>query len=156
MTPSLADAAKDFHLEEYKRLVGEIQSLRDSQNDFEKYALLAIAAFYAWFLSQPVQVLGHIPLPAYVGWIPAVISLIALSRALIARHGILRISRYLLRIEKTYSSASYDPTTQIPGWETTMWAARRGWRIWVPSAGPAVTWALVAPATVAIALLWKP
>ena len=148
-----AKAAHEFHLEEYKRLVEEIQTIRQSASEFERYAIFAMAAFYAWYFSLSSPAVGHFPLLHYAPWIPVMLSILGVARAYLARRSILSISQYVSKIEDMYSLAALDSSTTLQGWEHLAQTRRTGWRGLIPNGGgPAVSWALILAVTVAIAL----
>ena len=157
MTPEHnAQNAFEFHLEEYKRLVSEIQSKVIGLRDFERFAVLGIAALYAWFFSQSTVTFDREPFVSDVRWIPVAISLLGFFRSYTGRRSIFQISQYLTKIEEVYALPRVHPTTALRGWESGLQSERTGFRMWLPQGGPLVTWLFIVPTTILIAVFWKP
>jgi len=142
--------ARDFHFEEYRRLIQEIQNRLEALSEFEKYAIVGMAALYSWFLSK--LAMPPEPLLRYALWLPVVISALGLLRSYTMRRRIYAISRYVVEIEKVYALKSIRPAAALCGWETIMQPGREGWRFFLPTSDPSITWAVLLPLTATIAL----
>jgi hypothetical protein len=142
--------ARDFHFEEYRRLIQEIQNRLAALGEFEKYAIVGMAAVYSWVLSRLAAPTA--PLLPYVLWLPVAISALGLLRSYSTRHRIYAISEYVTEIETYYSLGSIRKMDALRGWETVMQPGRKGWRFYLPTSDPSLTWMVLLPLTFTIAL----
>jgi len=151
--PAPEAVAQQFHFEEYRRLIQEIQTRLQTLSEFEKYSIFGMAAFYSWYFSQSHSSPSHSVFLPYVLWLPVVLSALGLFRCYTTRRRIYAISKYVVEIEKVYALRSVYPAVQLCGWETLMQPNRDGWRFYVPTSDPTVTWLVLLPVTALIAFL---
>jgi hypothetical protein len=96
------------HADQYKMLREEIAKLVEESRKVEIYAVTAVAALFAWFLTHPTT--PRLPLAAW--FIPSTVVVLGFIRstALFKRVGL--IASYLRRIEDKYFT-----DLDLPGWE---------------------------------------
>jgi|SRR5262245_5577321 len=96
------------HADQYKMLLDEITKLVEESRKVEIYAVTAVVALFAWFLTHETEP----PLPRPAWYIPSIVAVLGFIRstALFKRVGL--IATYLRRIE-----GKYFTDVDLPGWE---------------------------------------
>lgn len=115
-TPSDADRAFEFHMEEYKSLREELMAAQAERRIIDRLGAAAIIAIYSWLLTTGAGAAR--PFQAAAWALPALVSLIGLLLSIRITAGVRTAGTYLGLIEDRYA----DP--ELAGWHSTLTTIR--------------------------------
>jgi hypothetical protein len=131
-------------IEEYKTCAQEIKSRSKELGDLERYSIVGIIGYYAWFMTHPSS---HEQFPTVLWWVPVAVALFIVARTLIYSHRIDMLSKHITKIEKRCKL--------VDGYETEMQRLRREktiWRLSISVGGStALVWLALLGATIYVA-----
>jgi hypothetical protein len=110
----------EFHLEEWKSLRAAIAAMNHRLSNLETGGIVAIGAYYAWFVQYMAKASLDFSSSMVLVFIPIISTLIIVYRVFVIQKSIDHASEYIQRIESNFA------VPPLEGWETYFMEAYYG------------------------------